>query len=321
MATATDVLSVYDASASSGVGKHNREALADAIWDVSPTETPVASALPKVKAKAVYHEWLTDSLAAAANTASIEGEDAGLTAASVKTRLGNRTQIFEKAVGVSGTQQAVDKAGVSDELAREVAKAYKELKRNLEVAILDNNASVAGNESTARELAGFPTWIATNISVGATGAAPAGTGADAVTRGTDRTFTETLFNDVHQLCWDNGGEPSLAVMSGTIKEKFSGLSGVGNQTRYSEADTKKIVAGVDVYIGVYGTVRLVADRYINAKDVLFIDPEMAAIASLRPWQDYALAKVGDHDRRQVLGEFTLEVRNPLAHGLLTAVTP
>jgi hypothetical protein len=319
MATKTGSLSVYDASASSGVGKHNRESLGDAIWDVSPTETPVASALPKIKAKAVYHEWLTDSLAAAANTASIEGEDADLTAASVKTRVGNRTQIFEKAVAVTGTQQAVDKAGVDDELAREVAKAMKELKRNIETALLDNNIQVAGDESTARELAGFPAYIATAFSVGATGSAGA-SGTTAAVRGTSRTFSETLFTGVQGTCWTNGGNPTMAVMAGSIKEAFRSLSGIGNQTRYSEAESKKIVAGVDVYVGTYGTVKLVADRYINALDVLLIDPEYAAIAVLRPMDSWRLAKVGDNESEQVLTELTLEVRNEKAHGYLTAVT-
>jgi hypothetical protein len=88
----------------------NREDLEDVIWDVSPTETPFSSMVSKGKAKAKYHEWQTDTLAAAAANAALEGADASALTATPTVRLRNYCQILTKTAKVSGTQEAVDKA-------------------------------------------------------------------------------------------------------------------------------------------------------------------------------------------------------------------
>jgi hypothetical protein len=46
-----------------------REDLADVIYNISPTDTPFQSSVGRTKATAVYHEWQTDSLAAATTVA------------------------------------------------------------------------------------------------------------------------------------------------------------------------------------------------------------------------------------------------------------
>ena len=115
MAQPADTFSTYDS-----VG--NREDLADIIYDISPTETPFLSAIPKVSASATYHEWQTDSLAAAASNAVIEGDDATTTAATPSVRLGNYCQISDKVPRVTGTQRVIDKAGRGDELDYQVMK-------------------------------------------------------------------------------------------------------------------------------------------------------------------------------------------------------
>ena len=70
MGQPADTFSTYDS-----VG--NREDLSDIIYDVSPTETPFLTALPKGKSTSTKHEWQTRALTAASGSnAVIEGDEA-----------------------------------------------------------------------------------------------------------------------------------------------------------------------------------------------------------------------------------------------------
>ena len=104
MAQPTNTFDTYDS-----VGE--REDLSDVIYNISPTDTPFLSSAAKTAATAVLHEWQTDSLAAAVtNNAVIEGDEATLDASTATTRLSNSTQIMDKTVVITVTQEAVDKA-------------------------------------------------------------------------------------------------------------------------------------------------------------------------------------------------------------------
>src|SRR6187549_2894355 len=136
-----------------------REDLSDIIYDVSPTETPYLSSMPKGKATSTKHEWLTRSLAAASGSnAVIEGDDATTDAANANVRVFNYTQIADKVARVSGTQEAVTNAGIPGMMARELADKMKELKRDVETSLLQNVAQVAGTDTLARVCAGIPTY-------------------------------------------------------------------------------------------------------------------------------------------------------------------
>src|SRR5581483_7365091 len=116
MTIQTNAFSTYGA-----VG--NREDLTNVIYNISPTATPFMSAIGKSKAKAVLHEWQTDSLASASTTnAQLEGDVVAGSSASATTRLKNYCQISSKDVVVTGTQDAVDKAGRDSEVAYQMTK-------------------------------------------------------------------------------------------------------------------------------------------------------------------------------------------------------
>ena len=307
MAQPADTFSSYDA-----IG--NREDLTDIIYDISPLETPVLTALPRVKATATNHEWQTDALAAAsAANAVIEGDDATTDASTATTRLGNRCQIMDKVAQVTGTQEAVNKAGRRSEMAYQMEKRMKELKRDMEAALTDNGASVVGNDTTAREMAGFAAWLTTNTSFGAGGADGNGLGTTARTDGTQRAYTEDLLLTVLESCYTNGGNPSMHV-SGAFNTRKAGEF-AGNATRIVEAEPQRLFAGIKVYVSPYQQeVKVVPSRFSRARDILLVDPEFAATALLRPFQTEDLAKTGDTVRKQILVEATLEMRNEAAHG-------
>ena len=130
----------------------------------SPTDTPFMNSIGRTNATARLHEWQTDSLAAASTTnAAIEGADASSATLTPTVRMGNRTQISQKTIAISGTLETVNKAGRRSEKAYQLAKASSELKRDMEATLLSNNVAADGNgSSTARTLGGLQTWLNSN---------------------------------------------------------------------------------------------------------------------------------------------------------------
>jgi hypothetical protein len=296
-----------------------REDLTDVIYDISPTDTPIMSSIGKGKATAVYHEWQTDSLAAATTgNAAVEGATATEADLSPTTRLGNYTQIVQKTVMISGTLEAVDKAGRKSEKAYQLAKASAEIKRDIEATITANQARDAGTGSAARKMASLLSWIKTNTNKrdsATTGTDPTTIGESTRGDGTTRTFTETLLKDVVQKVFSSGGTPTLLVVPPAGKQKVSEFTGIA-QHRINTQGTGKvtILAGADLYQSDFGVLQVVPDRFMRTRDALVLDPEYAAMAFLRPFSTNELARVGDAEKTQIIAELTLEVRNEAAHG-------
>jgi len=298
-----------------------REDLSDVIYNISPTDTPFMSSIGKTKATATYHEWQTDSLAAAALGGAVEGADASIITASPTTRIGNRTQIFTKSVAVAGTLEAVDKAGRKSEKAYQLAKVSAELKRNIELTLLSNQVSSAGDSSTARTLGGLQAWLNTNYDGGTDGVAGA-SGTTARTNGTNRTFTETILKTVVAEVYTAGGVPKVLMVNPTHKQTVSAFAGIAAQ-RYMAPSNEPttIIGAADVYMSDFGTISVVPNRFMNSTNAgdetaFIVDPDMAAVAYLRPFQTIELAKTGDSEKTQLLAELTLEVKNQAAHGIV-----
>ena len=303
-------------TAHSAIGQ--REDLTDIIYDISPTETPFMSSIGKTKATAVYHEWQTDSLAAATTAnAAVEGADATSATLAPTVRLGNYTQIIQKTVQVSGTLDAVNKAGRKSEKAYQLAKASAELKRDLETILLANQGRSAGSSTTARKLGSLLSWIKTNSDVGSGGADPATIGVSTRTDGTQRTFTEALLKSVVAEVFTSGGSPKILMVGAAGKQKVSSFAGIAAQRYMAPSNTPTTIVGAaDVYMSDFGTMSVVPNRFMRARDALVLDPEYAALAYLRPFQTNDLAKTGDSENTQILAEVTLEVKNEAAHGII-----
>jgi len=295
-----------------------REDLTDIIYDISPTETPFMSSIGKTKATAVYHEWQTDSLAAATTAnAAIEGADATSATLAPTVRLGNYTQILQKTVQVSGTLDTVNKAGRKSEKAYQLAKASAEIKRDLETILLANQGRSAGTSTIARKLGSLLSWVKTNSSVGSGGSDPATIGVSTRTDGTQRTFTEELLKTVVAEVFDSGGSPKILMVGSAGKQKVSTFAGIAAQRYMAPSNTPTTIIGAaDVYMSDFGTMSVVPNRFMRVRDALVIDPEYAALAYLRPFQTNDLAKTGDSENTQLLCEVTLEVKNEAAHGIV-----
>lgn len=222
---------------------------------------------------------------------------------------------------VSGTLEAVDKAGRRSEKAYQLAKASAELKRDIETIITANQGRDAGSTGNARKMGSLLSWIKTNTSVNGstvTGVDPQTIGVSTRTDGSTRTFTEALLKDVVQEIFVSGGSPTLAVMRPALKRKMAEFTGISQHRVNTDGTVGKvtILGGADIYASDFGLLQLVPDRFMRSTDreVLILDPEYAAMAYLRPFQTNELARVGDADKTQILAELTLEVRNEAAHG-------
>jgi len=297
-----------------------REDLSDVIYNISPTDTPIMSSIGKTKATGVYHEWQTDALAASTTAnALVEGADATAADLSPTTRIGNYTQIVGKTIQVSGTLEAVDKAGRKSEKAYQLAKASSEIKRDIETIITANQGQATGSSnSTARKMGSLLSYIKTNTSkngTSVTGVDPTTVGVSTRTDGTTRTFTEAMLKDVVAKVFTSGGTPSTLFVSPALKQVVSGFSGLAAQ-RYQVPTSGQatILAGADLYQSDFGVLQIVPNRFMRTRDALILDPEYAALAYLRPFQTIELAKAGDSDKTQILAELTLEVKNEAAHG-------
>jgi hypothetical protein len=312
MAQSTGTFDSYDA-----VG--NREDLTDMIWDVSPSDTPFLSAIKKSKARGTLHEWQEDSLAQAGANKQEEGKTAVPAAAGATTRLSNYTQILAKHVVISGTQEAVNKAGRKSEEAYQTAKRMKEIKLDLEWAMMDGGgadgigaAKDNGVGDDTRGMGSFQTYITSNFD--GAGSAPTGNSVDTITGGANRNFTETILTTVLGECFDSGADPKLMFVSGTNKGVVSAFDGGG--THYVDKDDKKLVNSVDIYVGDFHTLSVVPSRQIPGANVYLVDPEYVAYAELRPITKSSLATEGDSSRSQIIMEGTLEVCTEAAHGVI-----
>ena len=295
-----------------------RESLADIISSISPEEVPFQSNVGSENVSNTYFEWQTDSLAATSKTARIDGDDVGsFDSTSATSRVGNYTHILRRTTIVADNLSAQDLAGRNDELSYQLAKRGKELKRDIEAVLTDNNAQVAGNSSTARETGGLGAWIGTNQNDNhATGQADSD-GTSARTDGTQRAFTEAMLKDAMQQAFTSGGQPSMLMVGPHNKTVVSGFAGIAAQRYMAPSDSPTTIVGTaDVYMSDFGTLNVVANRFQRDRDAFCLDPEYASVCYLRPIQQVELAKTGDAEKRMVIAEFGLKVLNEAAHAIV-----
>lgn len=304
----------------------NREDLEDVIYNIAPEETPFLSAIGKVKCKSTKHEWQTDSLAAQdESNYAVEGDEFSFADPDPTVRVGNFCQISKKTAMISGTLEAVDRAGRDSEMSYQIAKRGKELKIDVEAILLKNQASVAGTTDggSARKLGGLQSWLATNVDDdGTAGHYDANTGLTvAAINGTQRAFDEDQIKAVMQSCKTSGGNPSILSVGVFNKSAFSQFDGISLLRREAKGKSQAVIDGAaDMYISDFGTLSVVTNIRQPARAAFLLDPEMAAVGYLRPFKTVDIAKTGDAEKKGILVEYTLVVKNEAAHGVIADLT-
>lgn len=343
-----------------GIGNKAREALSDIIYNISPTECPFTMLVGRESADQDAYEWVTDALAAArSDNKHVDGDDfsaegdtaqAGSgfdgVAITAGTRIGNHCQIARKDIVVTRRANRVRKAGRKDELGYQIAKAGRELKRDVEASLLANNAAIQGTTSVAGQAGSYLVWMRANTSRydtdgGTDGADPAAlvsgfpTGAAAVDAVgsviTLRPLSEVDMLDVIGSCYVAGGDIDTILMHPTTKQKWSrymfspDTANAGRiATQYqdqgkSPSKGATALGAVDVYVSDFGVIDIMPDRFMRTRDVIIMESDLWAIAYLDPYQQFDIAKTGDSEKRVLLVDYTLEARNPASSGIVADV--
>ena len=286
-----------------------REDLSDVIYDISPTDTPFLSSITgKGSVSNTLFEWQTEALAAAViNNYHVEGAAAGTAATTATVRATNQTQISKKVVEVTGTHETVNNAGKKSEMAHQLAKASKELKRDMEGSLLADNAAAAGNATTARETRGAAHWITTNV-------------VDAGTSSTDAAMTEADVLLAAEKVWTQGGEASTILLGATNKKLITAMSGRADAVRSVADNNMTIQNSVDVYVSDFGTYNIVMDRFCDQDVVYFLDHDMWSVDYLRDFQTVDIAKEGDSEKKMLLVEYGLRCGNEAANAKIRYTT-
>ena len=313
----------------STVAVGNREQLSNIVSRITPEDTPIYSMAGKESTKGTYPEWEIDTLRSPQANAQTEGDDYVFDALTQPTRVGNPTQIMSQGWIFSGTQQAVENAGNVVKAAQKKIKAAIEVRKDFELAIITNTASVRG---ATRLMGGLPSWLTSNVrrNSGSNGGFNSGTGLTvAETPGTLRAFTKTLLDGCMQDAYQSGANVSKAVVSPYNKSVFVTFMSDTNVAAFrSSVDGKgknTIVGTADIYEGPFGKVMVEPDRVMAAsaavaRRVFLLDPEMIDIEMLRPIQeDPDLAKTGDNKKGVIIGEGTLKVKNEAGLGVVADV--
>lgn len=304
-----------------------REDLSERIGELFPDDTPFIKAIGTgPKAQQVYTEWQTDKLGAAnADNKTIQGDDLANDNRPNTVRVGNYTQIMKKVVSSSTTMEASNTAGRRSELAREIMKAGREIRTDLEKRASGNYAAVPPASGTPGEMAGALAWLTTNVSRGGSGTNPTLSGSTsgypnaAAGNGTLRTYAEDQLKKVLADAWTAGGNPRLVITSVGLKQKAAGFAGLADQRRETGNKRLTIVAGADVYVSDVGEVQFVPSRFSSTRDALVVDPDYWELAYLNPLKIEDLAKTGLATRKAMHMEVTLRCLNEAASGAIADI--
>ena len=318
MAIATNAFPTYTA-------KGNREDLTNMIWNVDPFQTPALNCIERTVANAVQHDWQTDAFAAASSTnAQLEGSVLAAGASIATVRPINTCQILSKDVTVTGTQEKVKKAGRTSEMAYQMYKRGKEIKRDLSLVVFGNVARVAGATATARKMRSWESWIVTNAnrettatSGGTKGkSATSATGSATDSATTLRTFTQAMIDKVMESAFANGATGVKYMAMGphakTVFSKFAGRTGTTVPVKLD-----RIQGNATLFASNFGDLLAMPDNFVRARTVFGIDPTMAAVAFLRQIFVKDMPAVGDFIQKALYLEATLEMRNEKAHFVIS----
>lgn len=277
------------------------EDVQDEVYIITPVDAPIAAMSRTIRATGKIHSWQEDSLNAAATNAQVEGVVASGDSQNPTVERTNWTQIMHKVAKVTGTLESVDKYGRASEMAYQLELRYAELANDEEFAICGSGlqAGTAGAVATARQMRCLTAQLDASVKKDAVGL-------------TAKTDLENKLLDAHEACYTAGGNPSYLFVSPSRARSLTLLSRASGRTRELRND-RTLVNVIDLYVSDFGELDVILDRNLNSTDWIGLDPMFAATPVLRPTRDWAIAKTGDFDQRQILRESTFAVLNSKAH--------
>jgi hypothetical protein len=298
---------------------------------ISPEETPFLSLVERESIDGRHPEWQTDVLATpVATNQQLEGDEYAYTTIAATTRIGNYTEIARKSYLIAGSEEKNTKAGPASELGRERRKKGTELKTDMEISLLANKASAVGTSAVARKTAGFAAWITTNDQRGATGTDGGFSGGivTAGTPGTTRAFTKPFLDAAILSAYNAGGSPTTLMVSPYVKTVFSGFINAAGQnssviqSRVAGEEQATIYSAADTYRSDFGVIDVMPNRQmaraggVAASTAYLIDLDKVGLGTYRDIFEDRPAKSGDAEKRVLLCEYALIMKNEAAHSCI-----
>lgn len=217
----------------------------------------------------------------------------------------NYTQIFQAEVKVSRTQNKISQFGISAEYDYHVQKRFKEQVRLLEKTLFDGARNAGTNQTASntldpRAMGGFRTFITDNTASLSSG-----------------PLTQKDLEDQIMACWSDGGNPDLIICNGWVKRKISSFYAPYVRTVRTEATGGVTIDQVETE---FGTLNILMSRWCPSSQLYVVSSEYVGILPYDEFFDEPLAKTGDYERGQVVGEYTLVVKNDKAHARIMSIS-
>jgi hypothetical protein len=244
--------------------------------------------------------------------AALEGSDKPGARFTNRKRCGNYTQIFTATVEVSGTEVAASKLGLADEVDYQKQERLRELIRDLENTVINGaqpTSSPQGSDTTRRTMKGIVQHVQTNLFHTGDSGFPTGNDLD-----------EEKINYVLRRIWsESGGNVDLIVAGGYQKRRINSF--VASNRSYAAGDTR-FTDLVNIYESDFGVCRIVTTRWMPQDAVLLLDSSRIVVLPLagRSFYFKPLASTGDYECGELIGEYTLELKNEAAHGIIRGLS-
>jgi hypothetical protein len=244
--------------------------------------------------------------------AALEGAEKPGVRFTNRKRCGNYTQIFTAAVEVSGTDIAASHLGLADEMDYQKQERLRELIRDLENTVVNGGqptSSPQGSDSTRRTMKGIVQHLQTNVFRTGDSGFPSGNDLD-----------EAKINHVLRKIWaSSSGSIDLIVVGGFQKRRINGF--VSSSRSYAAGDVK-FTDLVNIYESDFGVCRIVTTRWVPQDTVLLLDSSRVAVLPLagRSFYFKPLASSGDYECGELIGEYTVELKNEAAHGIIRGLS-
>lgn len=245
--------------------------------------------------------------------AALEGDDRPATRFTSRSRRTNYTQIFTAGVEVSGSQLAARQIALADELDYQKQERLRELVRDLENCVINGVSSSStpeGSSAIRRTMKGIIPFVSTNEFVNGAGGFPSGTGAGS------NQLTEDQVNTALRSVWEqSAGRVDTIVVNGLQKRRINSFITASRRFGPDDSSFRDLVS---VYESDFGVCRVVMSRWVPADSVLLLDSSRVEVLPMsgRNFHFKKLASTGDSEVGQVIGEYTMELRNENAHGLI-----
>jgi len=247
----------------------------------------------------------TDASFSIVGMARLEGADSDPIGYTDLSTNSNYTQIFHKEIKQTGTAPYQDRWGMTDQMQYESAKSIPEMMRLIE-RTLQYGKRAAGSTTTPRMMGGYQEFITTNKASGANMSVS--------------SLIPGIIEDAVELIYNAGGAGDfLGIVNPATYQKIKNAYDSSSYVRYAP-EQNRFGTLVDRIVTPFGDVSFVIDRWQLSNLIPILKLDNVGMLTLRPWQVEDLAKTGDAEKKQLVGEYTFCMKLEKSHALLTAVS-